>query len=110
MIELEFNNIMAVSQKYRHMLLSIIEFTDLLRPPYFAQLELITQKEILQAGLYAHIGNACCWITRTAAPGHISVSNEDITDPNASKWSIPVPLTLADPDYLERIINLKAFW
>lgn len=111
MNEIEEENIIFLSQSYKHICVDINIFTDLIKvandPRY--KFEPITVLEIIKKGLYAQLGSACCWVSKLVPQYHIRVSNEDIISNKDPKWSLSLLLT-TDPDKFEKLFNLKAFW
>jgi len=70
--------------------------------------------EILKTGLYGYLAKCNIWVGARAnylTSGEISVANVSISNcREVEKWSPKVPLALASPEYIERVLNLKAFW
>lgn len=109
MNEIEFENIMLITRRYKHMCVSISTFTDFMKPEWMGLLDPITQRDMLMRGLYGGIGACNIWVCKTVKPGCIKVSNHDITDAkDETKWSPLIPIMYADQ--MERYTNLKAFW
>jgi hypothetical protein len=114
MNEIELQNLMLISQRYKNIHMTIGLFCDLLRfshKEFAAVFVAITDEMILQTGLYAKLHDANLWVSPVMAPGCISVSDLEVVDPRTKEhWSVSVPLIFADADKLDRIFALKAFW
>jgi hypothetical protein len=110
----EFSNMMLISQTYKHMCISISEYCDFLEPEKAHFIDSVVDQDILRTGLYGYIGKCYLWVSPITGAGSVRVSNAEIDRVNiregTGKWSLEIPLALANPEYLERVLNLKAFW
>lgn len=113
MNETEQQNLISLTAKYKHICINIIEFTDILKSygsATFADFEPITMREVLKTGLYGSLYGTNIWISKMNPPGCVRVSNENVIMAEEKKWSLPVPLSLANAENWDRIMKMKAFW
>jgi hypothetical protein len=109
-LEIERKNLLFLSKVYKNIRININEFTDILKWGHPNDFNPITVRAILQSGFYGTVGQAKIWVSKYEAPGHVSVSNLDITDiknKDDSKWLPSVPLRFAHQ--IDRYYRLKAF-
>jgi len=112
MSELNINNLLKLTQKYRQIYLGFIDYWKLINTQSHINnlIEIELSKINLIRGLYAKINGCNIWMdSKYEHEGFVKVSNDQIyKDINSINWSDPFPLKYAHD--LNRMKKLKLFW
>jgi len=96
--------IILASRNNKNIIIHINEFVDFLK--YYStadNIKYVTEREILETGLYAKIGDTNCYVSAIVQPGHIRVSDLENLPATSKALQLKLPLEQEED-------NIRKYW